>query len=215
MSGITLPTNSQFKNLKGMRFGRLTVVGYAGKSEGNRVQWDCLCECGKTTMVITASLKSGHTRSCGCYQLDVVTRHGNEGVPEYSIWKAMLNRCDDVGSERYADYGGRGVTICRQWKVSYQAFIDDMGQRPTADHSIDRIDNNGDYSPGNCRWATRTEQARNKRNNLMFTHNGETRCLAEWAEKYGLKYKMLWSRLYRHGWRFERAISTPKRKYNE
>jgi hypothetical protein len=121
----------------------------------------------------------------------------------------MINRCNNVNVNCYEEYGGRGISVCDQWKKSYTSFLKDMGRKPTAKHSIDRIDSNANYTPENCRWATPKQQARNTRRNRMITYNGETRCLAEWAEILGFNYSMVSIRVYR-GWTFERAITTPK-----
>jgi hypothetical protein len=140
-------------------------------------------------------------------------RHGDSGSPEYVAWIRMVQRCEDRNTKDYHRYGGRGISVCEKWRRSYVAFLKDMGRKPSLSHSLDRIDNSGCYSPENCRWATPTQQARNRRSNKMITHNGEVRCLAEWAELLGFEYKLVRMRMWKNGWSFKKAISTPKRKW--
>jgi hypothetical protein len=213
MSGVTLPTNPRFKNLKGIKFGRLSVVEYAGQTPSYHHKWRCVCECGNSIEVYAGNLIKGPSVSCGCYQRQSssvrMTTHGDTDSTEYRSWRSMINRCNNVNVNCYEEYGGRGISVCDQWKKSYTSFLKDMGRKPTAKHSIDRIDSNANYTPENCRWATPKQQARNTRRNRMITYNGETRCLAEWAEILGFNYSMVSIRVYR-GWTFERAITTPK-----
>jgi hypothetical protein len=215
MSGVTLPTNARFKNLKGMKFGRLSVVEYAGR-QGKQSRWKCSCDCGEIKTVQGNNLSAGHTKSCGCFNKEMTlkahTKHGDSGSPEHSAWRMMIHRCQNPANNQYPNYGGRGINVCDRWQ-SYEEFLKDMGRRPTPVHSIDRIDNSAGYSPVNCRWATKKEQSRNTRSNRLVTHNAVTRCLTEWAELSGLNVNTLRSRL-RLGWTFERAITTPKQGVN-
>jgi len=121
----------------------------------------------------------------------------------------MLNRCRNENEGNYHNYGGRGIAVCERWKESFEKFFEDMGPRPSVKHSIDRIDNDGNYEPGNCRWATSKEQSRNKRVNYLVSHDGETKCVSEWAEKHGLKSSVLYYRLVKLGWTFEKSVSWP------
>ena len=123
--------------------------------------------------------------------------------PEHSIWRGMRDRCN-----HHPDYAGRGITVCERWVSSFANFFADMGPRPSRNHTIDRIDNNGNYEPENCRWATPSEQARNRRSSKLLTFHGETRTQAEWAEVLGLPEKRIYARLAR-GWSVERTLSTP------
>ena len=154
--------------LVGTRFGRLLVVGWAGVS-GRRHYLTCECECGVKGSFCLANLRSGHSRSCGCLSREVAvtsnTTHGLTNHSLYRVWAGMKSRCTDKQHPKYANYGGRGITVCDRW-ASFPAFLEDMGERPEGT-SIDRVDNNGDYEPSNYRWATGEQQARNKRSTVL------------------------------------------------
>ena len=165
---------SRSRDLTGLKFGRLTVRQFAGQDRhGNRL-WLCDCACGGTVTVIKGSLSSGRTRSCGCLQREFIVRrnttHGLSDTPEYRAWRDMLSRCENPNTRYYELYGGRGISVCDRWRGSFEMFYADMGPRPSPRHSIDRIDNDGDYEPGNCRWATWTEQNANKRPRYTACH---------------------------------------------
>mgnify|MGYP001200354477 CR=1 FL=1 len=200
-------------DLTGQQFGRLTVTGLAGtkeygKSGQKRTMFDCRCSCGNAISVSGNSLKSGNTKSCGCLNLDSLKGRatGYTGERVYRIWQAMLNRCRNPNQPNYANYGGRGIKVCERW-LSIKNFVDDMG-RPNGDQSIDRIDNDGNYEPGNCRWASREEQSRNKSSNRILTLDGKSMTLIEWAEKLGIEQSSLRERLEK--WTLRKALTTPK-----
>jgi hypothetical protein len=157
--------NSRIINLVGRRFGRLIVLEFAGTDKG-RANWNCQCDCGRSVLALGSSLRRGFTTSCGCYQIEQTkkrnTRHGLKGSRIYSIWGGMLARCERTQHKSYAYYGGRGITVCAEWHV-FDVFLKDMGFPPSDFHTLDRIDNAKGYCKTNCRWATPTEQARNRR----------------------------------------------------
>lgn len=136
---------------------------------------------------------------------------GLKAHPEAAHWRAMKNRCLNPKASNYRWYGGRGVSVCDRWRESFAFFLADMGPIPSKNHTINRIDNSGNYEPGNCRWATKKEQMRNMSTNRLVAYEGVSRPLAEWAEVLGLKYKMLHDRLGKHGWTIHRAFTTPRR----
>lgn len=168
--------NPRFKDIAGQRFGRLVAVEYdpcVWRSPNGRAyaKWKCLCDCGNATSVSPAKLLSGNTNSCGCYQSearsDAHRSHGMCGTPEFHAWGHMMSRCYNPKNVQWKNYGGRGISVCSEWRESRAAFlayvVEGIGLRPSSGHSIDRIDVNGNYEPGNIRWATPTEQRNNQR----------------------------------------------------
>jgi hypothetical protein len=159
----------------GQRFGRLVVLHHADKDRKGNWRWECVCDCGNRTQPPTYSLVRGETRSCGCLQLETRRQNKREGsapkhghtvgrsTAEYRAWNALKTRCTNTNIPGYKYWGGRGITLCERWRDSFEAFLADMGPRPSPKHSLDRIDNDGNYEPGNCRWATASEQNRNQR----------------------------------------------------
>lgn len=147
------------KNLLGQVFGRLTVISRSNNDKWNNAKWLCRCECGNEKIISGQLLRNGEARSCGC----IKRKHGQSNTPTYRSWMRMRERCCRPGDKRYKDYGGRGIIVCDRWRNSFENFFADMGERPSSKHSIDRIDVNGNYEPGNCRWSTTVEQRHNRR----------------------------------------------------
>lgn len=176
-------------DLVGRRFGMLTVIRYLGAS-----RWECLCECGGASTPVTGALTSGNSKSCGCRKRNALgestTKHGRAGTKLHRIWKGMKSRCYNPNSPRYADYGGRGITVCDRWRESFENFYADMGDPPPG-ATLDRKDNGKGYSPSNCRWSTRAEQNLNKRNTVYV--NGVP--LKTLAKQRGVSYSTLYYRL--------------------
>lgn len=203
-------------DLTGERFGRLSVVGRCETRSGKHILWECFCECGSSCTVITASLRSGNTKSCGCWQADSKigrrSTHNKSHTRTWESWSSMKKRCLNPNDVNYHRYGGRGIGICERWLESFENFIEDMGDRPKG-MSIERIDNDGNYELGNCKWAAGKEQARNRRTTRLLNFRGETRCLTEWGEITGLNPRSIRNRLDALGWDVERALTTPARKW--
>jgi len=187
-------------DLIGEKFGRLTVLEFAGIKNG-KTTWLCECECEKTITVNGGDLSRGHTQSCGCLKREKAgvriaeqnLTHGQTGSRAYETWISMKSRCLNKNYFYYKNHGGRGIRICERW-MKFENFYADMGERPNG-RTLDRINNDGNYEPENCRWATAKEQHRNKRNNRTIKYQGEIKCLAEWAEELNVNYWTLWSRL--------------------
>lgn len=207
-------------DVTGRRVHHWTVLSFAGRRRfpGGRPARFYLarCDCGTEKELRVDILLKGRYKSCGCKKLELnreaVTVHGHartgQHSPEYRIWAGMIRRCTDPKTMKFEHYGGRGIAVCDRWRHDFIAFLSDMGERPSPTHSIDRIDSNGNYEPGNCRWSTKTEQMRNTRSNHTITFRGETKCLAEWSETTGLTSKTIRGRLAR-GWTVEDALTLP------
>lgn len=205
-------------DLAGTRYGRLTVVRLAPKDScpGPHTAWECRCDCGTLRFVVGPSLRNGLTKSCGCLRRETTAArcrtHGHtinrNSSREYKSWHHAKRRCHDPRSPKYFAYGGRGITMFLEWRESFEAFLRDVGPCPPG-HTIDRINNNGNYEPGNCRWATAREQGNNKRNNRRLLLNGESLTLADWSRRTGLPSRLIQDRIGKLGWTPERALTTP------
>jgi hypothetical protein len=200
----------------GQRYGMLTAESVSVEAGKYRTLWKCKCDCGANTIVRAAYLMEGHTKSCGCYRRlwtgEHQKKHGHaykgKVSSEYRTWQMMRARCKDVKCKDFQNYGGRGIRVCEEWDRSFSAFLKDMGLKPKG-MSIDRIDNNKNYEPGNCRWATRQEQNSNTRANQFITFNGLTLTHAQWERKMDLGEGRIYARLKR-GWTEQEALTTPR-----
>ena len=204
-------------NITGKRFGKLVAIKTIGKNKNGGYMWQCKCDCGNEITASVGNLNNGHTKSCGCLRADRCktnfTKHGLESTRLYDIWRDMRLRCYDERNISYNRYGGRGITICDEWKEDVKAFYDWAIKNGYNDGlTIERIDNDGNYSPENCRWATVKEQANNRRSNVLVTHKGKTQTMKEWANEVGTPYKVVWARMQKLGWSVERALTDPVRK---
>lgn len=198
-------------NLIGKRFGRLVVLEKSNMFS-DRPKWLCRCDCGKKVHVITSNLTSGHTKSCGCYNVEVAransTTHGMCGTRLYKIWQDMKRRCESHEEPCYQNYGGRGIRVCQEWQ-SFDAFMKwALKNGYKGKLTIDRIDVNGNYEPLNCKWSTLKEQGRNKRNNFMITYQNVTQALSAWCEELNLNYNTTYMRLKKYGFSVEEAFTT-------
>lgn len=201
------------KDLTGQKFGRLTVMGKQDKTKDGHALWECLCDCGTVVVVRGRELRNGHTKSCGCLRKIRLSEshktHGQTNTKLFSVWQKMRYRCSCKNRKDYAYYGGRGIIVCDEWKNDFQAFYDwamDNGYREGL--TLDRIDNNGNYYPENCRWVTMKEQCNNRRSNNYITYNGKTQTLQQWAEEYGIARNKLSSRIHKLHWDIEKALTT-------
>lgn len=203
-----------------MKFGRLTVISraedYVSPNGKHRIQWMCRCDCGIEKIVLGEALTSGRTISCGCAQKEIASRfnqtHGKTNTRLYGVWCAMKRRCHNSNVPEYPRYGGRGISICEEWDRSFETFeawAMVNGYDPSAERgkcTLDRIDNNGNYCPDNCRWVTQRDQMSNVSYNRLITYNGETHTLAEWAREYNIPYARLSQRINRYGYSLEESL---------
>lgn len=208
-----MPRRSKF--VPGTKYGRLLAGDdVPGRKPCEPRKVFCTCTCGNERIVVLSNLLNGHTQSCGCLIKENnrkrATHRGRELHPkEWSVWKGIRKRCNNPNTIGYHLYGGKGVSICEQWE-DFTTFLNDMGPCPDG-CSIDRIDSNGGYNPENCRWATRTQQSRNRVDTVMVEYEGEIVALADLADRYQLKPGTVWER-YRKGWTVKAALETPVRK---
>lgn len=188
----------------GIKYDRLTALRFSHKDQYSRAHWVCRCECENLITVMGGHLSTGHTTSCGCKNLK--HGHGDPTDPTYCTWVRMRQRCEQPKLKAYPRYGGRGIIVCERWQ-KYENFLADMGPRPDG-LSLDRINNDGNYEPGNCRWATDYEQQNNRSSNRPITWRGRTQNLKQWAKELGMRHTTL-SRRLGAGWSTERAFTEP------
>lgn len=203
-------------DLTGQRFGRRRVVRYVGRDSNGKRRWEWRCACGRTGVTVEQSIKAG--KSCGCYAVEKTVRrsttHGmkrrKSAVPEYAVWTMMKRRCSDPNDPSFPRYGGRGIGYAERWET-FEAFISDVGRRPSSRHSLERVDNNGNYEPTNCVWALPRQQANNTRSNTMVTYEGRSQPLSPLARRFGMKPDVVRWRIHA-GWSVYDALTQPVRR---
>jgi hypothetical protein len=205
-------------DLTGKKFERLLVVSFAGRTKHNKIAWNCICDCGtKTINTSNKLIGNDGPKSCGCFRRErskqQTTIHGNSYVPGYKCWKDMIDRCHNKNCSAYEYYGYRGIAVCDRWRCSFENFLQDMGMRPD-NHSIERINNDGNYEPENCRWATMKEQASNRRKakpraKIVIEFNGMQKTIPEWSEYLNVPVGTIWCRRSR-GYSVEQVLSCGK-----
>lgn len=215
-----MPLTVYSLNKTGHRYGRLLALGAVERNRRKHLVWHCLCDCGRETFVESQHLRDGGTQSCGCLRRENrgpaqhqrgKIRHGMTNHPLYKTWTGMRNRCSNPKNNCYARYGGRGISVHPPWDNSFISFLDYVSALPgygVEGMTIDRIDNDGDYVPGNVRWATKKVQGRNQRTNVFYTYDGRTMILQDWADEVGINPMTLWNRL-EYGWDFLEALTAP------
>lgn len=206
---------SVVNDLTGQRFGRLTVIERA-ENQNQRAMWKCKCDCGNETEVISANLVRGNTKSCGCLKSQVskerLTIHGMVDTKLYKTWLGMKARCTNVNNKKYKNYGGRGISICPEWKKEFLNFYEwSVKSGWNKKLSIDRVNNDGNYEPSNCKWSTWKEQENNRSNNAWYEYKGETKTISQWSDIYGIPYKTIACRILKHKWDIEKSLLTPIR----
>jgi hypothetical protein len=203
---------------------RLTPTGKKIKTDGNIYQ-EYLCSCGNKKFIIAQNVRSGNTKSCGCIIKEILGKRNVEQKDimlgsrkkvthhvEYNAWHSMKSRCLNPSCRNYHRYGGRGIKVCEKWMYSFSDFFKDMGERPTELYSLDRVDNNGDYCPENCRWATRQEQANNTSTNVLLELDGRSMTITEWGRETGINSSTIRYRVKKLGWSTKRALTQKPRK---
>lgn len=207
----------KFTDHSGQRYNQLTILRRAPNNALNQTCWHCRCDCGTELVLPTLRFVSGNTKSCGCRKASAVaaatikrcTTHGKSARGKrsraYIVWINMIQRCTNPKNDSYSSYGARGIKVSEPWR-SFEAFISDMGE-PPLEHTLDRIDVNGDYALSNCRWATHREQARNKTNNNRVSYRGKEQTLSDWAIQTGIPLSTLKNRIDYLGWSVEEALS--------
>lgn len=204
---------SRFIDLSGQKFGRWTVISYAGKGK-----WNCKCLCGTEKVVRGTHMKSGASKSCGCYGHDVLikrnTIHGQNKTPIHYLWLDINKRCNNTNYKQFKDYGGRGIRVCDEWRKNFVAFRDwCLSNGYEKGLTIDRIDNDKGYSPDNCRFVGRIVQNNNKRSNHKITVDGKTKTIMQWSREFCINESVIRGRL-RRGWSEEDAVRIPLRTFS-
>ncbi len=194
--------------LEGQKFNKLTVLSFSHMTKKSQSYWNCICDCGKEKIIRGGGLKNGNVKSCGCISKEIPnnTKHNMTGTLIYCSWRNMIRRCYDFKEIGYYNYGGRGIKVCKRWLTSFINFYSDMGEKPK-NKSLDRINNNGNYTPKNCKWSTKKEQQNNRRNNISLTIDKITHTVAEWGRISKINRHVIYKRL-RRGWSPKRSVFT-------
>lgn len=200
------------KDITGMKFGRLTVLRLSHKDNRKECHWLCKCECGNQKVVSGNKLRSGNTKSCGCLQKEFLDgrlrrKHGLTNTKLYATWENMKHRCEDPKNWMYPNYGGRGIKVCEEWHNSSTFFEWAYSHGYKEGLTIERIDVNGNYEPGNCTWIPIKNQYLNRTDSHFVTAFGKTQTISEWAKESGIKYDTIERRLNQYGWDAERAVT--------
>lgn len=200
-------------DIKGKRFGKLVALERV-KNVGKKVSWRCLCDCGKETNVLTTNLTTNRIKSCGCLKnqklIERSTTHNQRHTKLYEVWKTMKQRCSNSNNKGYHNYGGRGINVCDEWKDNYQAFYEwSINNGYKEGLSIDRINNDGNYEPNNCRWVDKFIQNNNTRKNKLFTINGISKTIHQWSREYNVPVSRTRQRVYIQKWDIVKALTTP------
>ena len=194
--------NKRYKDLKGMKFGRLTAIDYLGSNKHGKSVWNCKCDCGNYKQVVSSNLINGFSQSCGCIKKEQLSdrfkKHGMTGTRIYRAWRNMKDRCYNKNNKDYCNYGERGITVCDDWNYDFQCFYNwAMNNGYSEDLTIERIDVNISYSPNNCKWILMKEQSANRRSNHYITINGKTKTISEWSSISGLNRETIRRRINR------------------
>lgn len=201
----------KYKDITSQKFGRLTALyKLHNHHDKDHTYWLCICDCGNLTETRSDRLRNGRAQSCGCLH----KKHGKSNTRLYHIWRQIKTRCYNKNNRDYMKYGDRGIQICDEWLNNFQAFYDwaiENGYKENL--TIDRVNVNGNYEPDNCTWATKKQQARNKRDTLYYTIDCETKSLSEWCEISNLKYNKVYCRIHRDNWPIERALGLEVKEY--
>ena len=211
---------SKLIDLTGKKFGRLYVVKRIGSTKYHQPLWLCKCDCGNETILCGQAIRSGHTISCGCYNKEEVSKlhkkHGDFGTRLYTIWSHMIQRCYNPNDAKFKNYGARGIIVCEKWKNDYREFKEwAINNGYSNDLTIDRINVNGNYEPSNCRWVDNYVQENNRTNNRLFTIDGITHTVSEWARIYNKKPSLVIQRINIYGYSINDALTTPIKYQNQ